>query len=143
MKIRYETFEKENSEFIKTINTLNNEKDTLQKEISKLKPIVDKFILSSEKLQLMLNNQKGVFDKAGLGFKPGFKQKFLKNFFTPASTSGIHASCFKYGKIGHKAYECKSRLSNVKSARKVWVPKGTNVTNLQGPKKAWVPKIIT
>ena len=58
LKIRCETFKKENSEFIKIIDTLKNEKDTLQKEISKLKPIVDKFTLSSEKLQLMLNNQK-------------------------------------------------------------------------------------
>ena len=91
----------------------------------------------------MLNNQKGVFDKAGLGFNPNSKQKFLKILFTPASTSLSHASCFKCGRIGHKAYTCKSRMLNAKSLRKVWVPKGTNVTNLQGPKKAWVPKTVT
>ena len=135
--------EKEKLEFIKTIDVLNNEKKALQLEINKLKPIVDKFTISSEKLQLMLNNQKGVFDKAGLGFNPGNKLKFLKNFFTPASNSTSHASCFKCGKLGHKAFSCKFRMSNAKPLKKIWVPKGTKITNLQGPKKAWVPKTVT
>ena len=143
LKIKYELGEKEKSEFVKTIDVLKDEKEALQKEVNKLKPIVDKFTISSEKLQMMLNNQKGVFDKAGLGFKPNTKQRFLKNFFTPASTSFNHASCFRCGKIGHKAYACKSRVSNAKSVRKIWVHKGTNATNLQGPKKAWIPKTVT
>ena len=143
LKIKNDLGEKEKSEFIKTIDVLKCEKEVLQIEVNKLKPIVDKFTISSEKLQLILNNQKGIFDKAGLGFNPNNKQKFLKNFFTPVSNSLSHASCFKCGKLGHKAYTCKSRMSNAKSLKKVWVPKGTKITNLQGPKKAWVPKSAT
>ena len=142
MKIKNDLGEKEKSEFIKTIDVLKCEKEALQIEVNKLKPIVDKFTISSEKLQLMLNNQKGAFNKAGLGFNPNNKQKFFKNFFTPASNSLSHASCFKCGKLGHKAYTCKSRMLNAKSLKKVWVSKGTKITNLQGPKKAWVPKSV-
>ena len=142
LKIKYELGEKEKSEFIKIIDVLKNEKEALQKEVNKLKPIVDKFTISSEKLQMILNNQKGIFDKAGLGFKPNSKQRFLKNFFTPASTSFNHAFCFKCGKIGHKAYACKSRVSNAKSMRKIWVPKGTNVTNCKDPRKLGYLKLL-
>ena len=42
----------------------------LKNKIAKLKPIVEKFTLSSTKLQMILDNQKTVYDKANLGYNP-------------------------------------------------------------------------
>ena len=40
----------------------------LKNKIAKLKPMVEKFTLSSTKLQMILDNQKAVYDKIGLGY---------------------------------------------------------------------------
>ena len=103
-----------------------------------MKPFVEKFTYSSEKLNLLLNNQRAVFDKAGLGFRTHKKQKLFKNFFVPASSS---ITCYTCGIKGHKSYMCNKRKLN--NTKKVWVPKGTNATNQKGPKMAWVPKVST
>ena len=49
------------------------ENKTLKKEVDKLKPLVDKFTCSSDKLQMILNNQRRVYDRAGLRYKPSNK----------------------------------------------------------------------
>ena len=56
--------------------------DRMTKEVDKHKPTIDKFTLSSQKLNLMLDNQKAVFDKAGLGYNPNKNQKYLKNIIS-------------------------------------------------------------
>ena len=120
-----------------------NDNDLLKKEVKKYKDIVEKFTLSSTKLNMILDNQKAVFDKAGLGYNTYRKQKSLKNIFVKANQSNI--TCFKCNEKGHKAFECKTlnkKLNNVFKGKKIWVPKGTLIvaTNHEGPKKAWVPK---
>ena len=37
--------------------------------MQKIKPFIEKFTYSSEKLNMLLNNQRAVFNKAGLGYK--------------------------------------------------------------------------
>ena len=81
----------------------------LKNEIVKLKPIVKKFTLSSNKLNMILKNQKVIYDKASLGYNPLKKQKFLKNIYVNSSNNKFsNITCFKYGKIGHKSYTCLS-----------------------------------
>ena len=70
---------------------------------------------------MILNNQKRVYDKAGLGYKPNNKQKYLKIFFSASSStySVSHITCFSYGKIGHKALACNSIKINGKIVKKI------------------------
>ena len=49
------------------------ENTKLKKEIEILKSIVENFIFSFEKLQLMLNNQKVVFNKVEIDFNSSKK----------------------------------------------------------------------
>ena len=46
------------------------ENTKLREEIKTLKPILEKFTIDSQKLQLILNNQKVIFDKVGIDFNP-------------------------------------------------------------------------
>ena len=93
---------------------------------------------------MILNSQRAVFNRAGLGYKPKNKQKLLSNFFVKAGESKIKKiTCFCCGTVGHKATVCDYRKGKTKrKIKRVWVPKGTNMTNHEGPKKTWVPKII-
>ena len=66
-----------NQSLLKEIESISNEKSTssqenlnLKNEIAKLKSIVKKFTLSLNKLNMILENQKAVYDKAGLGYNP-------------------------------------------------------------------------
>ena len=92
-----------------------------------LKPLVDKFICSSEKLRMILNNQKAIYDKTEICYNSNKKQKFLKNLYThsTSSYSSSNITCFCCSKLGHKAYACNSRQINENLVKKVWVPKGT------------------
>ena len=122
--------------------TLIQENQNFKDEINRLKSIVDKFTLSSNKLNMIFDNQKAIYDKAGLGYKPLKKQKFLKDIYVNySSNKSTNTSCFKCGRIGHKSYTC--LINKYANTKKIWVPKGTILTNLKGPKKAWVPKTET
>ena len=67
---------------------------------------------------MILENQKAVYDKAGLGYNPLKKQKYLKNIYVNSlSNKSSNITCFKCGRVGHKSYTCffnKSVNSNVK-----------------------------
>ncbi len=148
-----------NTSLAQNVELLKKDKEELVKEnldlkneVHKYKPIVEKFTQSSEKLNLILSNQRAVFNKAGLGYKTNKQQKYLKNFFVKAKDVKTEKpTCFHCGKTGHKVYSCiqrkiqtnKSTFVRGKNITKVWVPKGTNYTNQEGPKKTWVPKSIT
>ena len=56
---------------------------------------------------MIINSQKAIYDKVGLGYNTLRKQKFLKNIFANASKLP-NITCFKCGKVGHKAYTCLS-----------------------------------
>ena len=78
----------------------------LRKEIEVLKLMVDKFIFDSQKLQLILNNQNIILNKARISFNPLRKYKFIKNMFARAFHKKYSIVCFKYNKVGHKIFEC-------------------------------------
>ena len=128
----------QNLELTKEKNKILKENQISNEELKKVKPLVEKFTYSSEKLNLLLSNQRAVFDKADLGYKTRKKQKYFKNFFIPASSS---ITCYSCGRLGHKSYQCLHKNSS--SFGKVWVPKGTTSTNPKGPKMTWVPKAKT
>ena len=52
----------------------------------------------------MLNNQKVVFDKVGLGFRSYSKQKTINNLYKKSSNENMTYFCCK--KFGHKSYVC-------------------------------------
>lgn len=74
-------FQKEKESFLKEKKCLLEENKFLKKEVEKLKPIVKRFTLSFEKLNILLNNQKLVYNKISLGFNFLKKEKLLKNIF--------------------------------------------------------------
>ncbi len=96
---------------------------------------------------MILDSQKAVYNKAGLGYRTNTKQKFLKNIFVKAKNENV--TCYCCNKIGHRAYECNFRKSSQNKSsnnqkikfKKVWVPKGTWSTNPKGPNLVWVPKV--
>ena len=60
---------KEHLELTNEKDKVSKENQTLKEELKKVKPFVDKFTYSSEKLEMLLNNQRTVFNKAGLGYE--------------------------------------------------------------------------
>ena len=54
---------------------LKNENIELRKELGRLKPFVDRFTLYSQKLDMILETQQAVFDKAGLAYRSSYKRK--------------------------------------------------------------------
>ena len=91
-------------------------------------------------LDNMLNSQKCVFDKGGLGHKPNSKQKYYKNYFVNAiSTSDRKIVCHSCNQNGHMKYRCLVKMNAYYGVKCIWVPKGI-VANAQELKKVWVPK---
>ena len=86
---------------------------------------------------MVLNSQRGVYDRASLSYKPKNKQKFLTNFFTASSSVGStsHITCSSYGRVRHKAYICNTKKFNRKIIKKIWIPKATMTANPKKPKK--------
>ena len=80
---------------------LLQENPTLKKEIVNMKPIVKKFTLSAEKLQMILSNQRVIFNIPCLDYNSFKKQKILKNFFVKSTWNT--STCFFYEKLEHKA----------------------------------------
>ena len=72
---------------------------------------------------MILNNQKAIYDKTGISYKPNNKQKILKNFFTKSSSSHInsHIAYFSHGRVRHKAHVCNLRKSNGNIVKKTWI----------------------
>ena len=144
LKLKNQSLLKQVENFSIEKSILLQENQSLKNEIAKLKSIVEKFTLSSNKLNMILDNQKAVYDKAGLGYNPLKKQKYLKNIYVNSlSNKSPNITCFKCGRVGHKSYTCFSNKSTNSTIKKIWVPKGTIMTNQKGPKKAWVPKTKT
>ena len=100
------------------ISAITSENINLKLELDRYKPIVDKFTYSYEKLDMILNSQRAVFNRAGLRYKPNDKQKCVNNFLVKATEVGtsIYHCC---GKTCHKSYECNLRknlrVSNLRS----------------------------
>lgn len=77
---------------------------SLKEKVEDLTKIIYKFTEGKKNFDLILGNQKFVFDKGGISFKPSLKQKSLKNIFVRASNSNI--TCTFCNNIGHVAFNC-------------------------------------
>ena len=62
------------------MNDLKNDNEMLRKKSNELNEIMLKFTNGQEMLDNLLNSQKCVFDKSGIGYKLNLKQKFYKNY---------------------------------------------------------------
>ena len=135
-----------------------NEQTKIKKELEKYKSIVEKFTFSSERLNMLLKDQRTVFNHSDLRYKPFNKQRTVENLFIKFILEKQKATiCHYYGKNGHKSYVCNDRLRThldkveirVKSCRplatkkvtQIWLPKRTNPRNLVVSKKSWIPKL--
>ena len=76
---------KEKEVFLVENRNFTKENQNLKIEVNKLKSIIDKFTLSSNKLQMILENQKVVYNKVGPGIAPKKNkifEKYICKFFT-------------------------------------------------------------
>ena len=55
---------------------------------------------------MLINNQKMIFDKAGIGYNPLSKPKFLKNVYDKSQNHDKIITYYKYNKIRYKFIEC-------------------------------------
>ena len=124
LKSKNQSLLKQNESISIEKSTLVQENQNLKNEIVKLKQIVENFTLSSNKHNMNLENQKAMYDKAGLGYKPLKKQKYLKNIFVNSSSNKFsNITYIKCGRVGYKSYTCFSNKSKNSNVKKIWVPK--------------------
>ena len=83
----------------------------LEKELEKYKSIIERFTFCSERLNMLLKDQRTVFNHARLGYKPHNKQRIVKNLFVKFILEKQKLiACHCCGKAGHKSYVCNNRL---------------------------------
>ena len=68
---------------------LKKNNQNLEIELNIVKPFVDKGLFSYQRLDLILNNQKAIFDRASLGFKSYAKQKSTNNLYKKSSNENM------------------------------------------------------
>ena len=101
--------------------------------------------MGRENLNIILGNQKGTYNKAGLGYHPKNHEKLFRKFFRPNKTSSSpFVKCFYCGREGHTSSICNIRKNNGMNEKGKWISNDTlPKTNSQGPKMIWVPKVKT
>ena len=106
-----------------------------------LTKVVYQFTLEKKTFDMMISEQRCVFNKQGLGFKPTLKQNLLATHFVKASSSSriICHCCYDHG---HTSSDCRIKKSVSHGSKYEWIKKFTT-TNTIGPKLVWVPKIKT
>ena len=123
-----------------TCDSLKSENASLNEKTLDLTNIVHKFTNGKKNFDLMLDGQKCIFDKGGIGYKPFLKTKYLKNYFIKASSlNGSKYVCNYCNQNGHTRFSCSIKKDAYFGVKKEWVPK-VSKTNSQGPKIMWVPK---
>jgi chromosome segregation ATPase len=141
----------------KLCDDLVKENEILKKEVVYLKSSLGKFTSGKNNLDAILESQRILNSKVGLGYTQTSTSSNAKTVFVKASTprpkSHTHAQaytsrknyvhkifnghCYHCGKYGHTQYNCYHKRQNT---RLIWVVKGT-MTNQDGPKQ-WVPKTL-
>ena len=122
-------------DLVKKNKDLISKTEELSKELEKAKSLVDRFILSSNKLVLITKSQSAIFDKAGLGYRSYYKQKSINNLYKKSSKDNI--VCFCCEKLGHKIYSCNMRRNpNTIKTKQVWIAKKSLTSKIEGPKMA-------
>ena len=124
---------------VKKNNDLISKTEGLTKDLEKAKSLLDRFTLSSNRLDMMLKNQWAIFDKAGLGYKTYQKQKSINNIYIKSSSDNLVYFCC--GKLGHKSYTCNMRkCPNSIRIKQVWIVKKPLIDKVERPKVTWIPK---
>ena len=80
-----ESLKEENKAHVVNIESLESKNSNLKRKIQKLKPIVDKMTLSSNKLELLLTSSRDSDDKTGIGYNSPNSYRISKS--TSVSTS--------------------------------------------------------
>jgi hypothetical protein len=107
---------------------LEREKIDITKKADKLELTLQKFTKGREMLDKILASQQGIYDKAGLGYKPTIKKSY-QNCFTKAHK--FKHKCLHCNRHEHVSNKCPFRYVVPKYL--IWVPK-TQDTNFVGPK---------
>lgn len=89
-----------------------------------------------------MNSQQGIYDKAGLGYKPEINNKMFSNMCRIEKKNS--AACLKYCKYcnfhGHSKEKCPIKLNRPYRVIKRWIRKQNSFTNSGGPNQTWGPK---
>ena len=91
------------------------------------------FSCGQKSFEMMLANQKCVFDKQRIGFKSSKNQKYFKNYCVKESTSASPSNTFNFcGRWCHISSTCPLRNGSQKNsdtkAKTIWIEK-SKVTN--------------
>ena len=109
-----------------------------------------KFVKRQQTSDALLCAQRGVYDKARIGYNTNVKQKALTNILNKSKPTRCHF-CMKFGHMVHQCYYKKTisqnnlrwvpkrQISSSKS-NMAWIPEETFAANPKGPKMTWVPK---
>jgi hypothetical protein len=122
-----------------------NECNILKDKVEDLNNVLAKFTMGRDKLDIILGNQKGSYNKAGLGYQPKRDSLPFKRNFSPNKTSSRpFVKCFYCNKSGHTSSICNLRKNQYLNNRWEGISNGTlPKANSQGPKMIWVPKAKT
>ena len=107
------------------VDELTKENKVLQKKNNELNEIVLKFTNGQKMLENMLNSQKCVFDKGGIGYKLNLKQKYYKNYFVKSTSINNQIVCHHCNQDGHMKNKCPVKRNVYYGVKCIWVPKGT------------------
>jgi hypothetical protein len=87
-----------------------NECNILKDKVEDLNNVLAKFTMGRDKLDIILGNQKGSYNKAGLGYQPKRDSLPFKRNFSPNKTSSRpFVKCFYCNKSGHTSSICNLR----------------------------------
>ena len=121
--------------------SLKIENASVKEKVLDLTNIVPNFIDGKKNFEMMLGQQKCIFDKSGIGYKTFIKAKYLKHYFVKASSQNdSKLVCNFCNQNGHTTSYCIIKKNTNIGVKQVWVPKVPN-TNIQGSKVMWVPKV--
>ena len=120
---------------------MRKENSSLKENVHDLTKIAHKFTLGKKNFDMRISEQKCIFEKQGLGFKPIMKKNILKNHFIKASNS-CHIRCHYCNTHGHTSIDCHIRKGMHIGTKTRWIPKSSR-TNTHGPKLVWVLKYKT
>ena len=127
--------------YIKELEELKIKNDILKSSLDDANITIAKFFEGEKNLNMLLNQQRLVLDKGGIGFNKTNKDRSSRSYFVRAT----YNTCNYYGTVGHIAHNCTIRKDMSGNAKKryVWVPKGQVhlvKANPKGPKHKWVSK---
>jgi hypothetical protein len=109
-----------NNQNVQECSKVQKENVFLMKWISELENDLTKFVSSKKTFDKILGSQSGVFDKAGIGYKPYQNKRLYKNFFHPQKRKKTYKCtfCQKEGHIEAFCFKKKAREQHFSKTRK-------------------------